>query len=276
MILVTGGGGFVGRRVCAHLRREGRACIGCDAQGPAGCDITDRRAVEALFAAHPIEAVIHLAALLPSACRKNPAQATRVNICGSANVLEAAAAHGVRRFVFGSSISVYSVGADSGDIYGAGKRAIEMFGDLLAQSGGISFVALRMAMVVGPGARGTASLWRSEIFEKLGSGARQSIRIPLGGDAVRSLVYVDDAAQMLALLATREQIPSQVYDSPAENWSMGDLKRAVEGLDGNVEVALNDAGPEPAVPLADGARFAGDFGWEAPRLADRLADCLLK
>jgi UDP-glucose 4-epimerase len=225
--------------------------------------------------------VIHLAGMLPSACRRNPAEATRINVLGGANLLEVAARAGVQRFVFGSSISVYCSTPDNVDIYGAGKRYIEAYGKILAHGGSLAFVALRIATVVGPGARHTASPWRSDIFEKLGRGVSQRIAIPFGADAILSLVHVEDAAAMLIVLATRAHIPSQVYDTPCENWRMRDLKEAIEALDRNLRIDLRDAasgGAPPAAspPLADGARFAADFGWRSPPLADRLAACLLE
>ena len=270
MILVTGANGFVGRKVCARLERESLAFIGIDRRGTEPCDIADAEAVRRLFRAHPIGTVIHLAALLPSACRRDPAEATRVNILGSANLLETAAEFRAKRFVFGSSISVYSAEAEA-DLYGAGKRYIETYGLNLARAHPPEFAALRIATVVGPGARHTASAWRSEIFEKLGTRESQSIRMPLAADAVLSLVHVEDVARMLVLLATCPRIPDPVYDTPAEDWTMRDLKHLLESLDANISIVLDDSGSRQDPPLADGARFVRDFAWQAPLLGDRLA-----
>lgn len=62
--------------------------------------------------------------------------------------------------------------------------------------------ALRIATVVGSGARHTASPWRSEIFEKLGTTLEQRIVLPFAADSMISIVHVEDAARMLVLLAT--------------------------------------------------------------------------
>jgi nucleoside-diphosphate-sugar epimerase len=270
LILVTGSDGFLGRSVCAQLRRENLDFIGVDRRSQDPCDVTSQEALDRLFRTHPIDAVIHLAAMLPSACRRNPAAATRVNVLGSANLLESAAGFGVKRFVFGSSISVYRSAQEGVDIYGAGKRYIETYGQVLAGGTSLTFAALRMATVVGPGARHTASRWRSEIFEALGSGVRRRIAIPFSADAILSLVHVEDAARMLILLATRADIPSPVYDTPSENWRMGDLKEVIEASDGNLSVEFDDTGQPAAPPLADGARFVRNFAWQAPPLTDRL------
>ncbi len=264
MILVTGADGFLGRRVCRQLAQAGRDFIGADKRPAPPCDITDSGSVARLFESHAIDSVIHLAAMLQSACRLNPAAATRVNVVGSANLLEAAAQSGVRRFVFGSSISVYAA-ADPPDLYGAGKRYIETYGLTLARANRLDFVALRIATVVGEGARGTASPWRSEIFER----PRREIVIPFAADAMLSLVHVEDAARMLVLLATRPSVASPIYDSPAENWRMGDLKRLVESRDAGLRIELREGASAPA-PLANGAAFAREFAFELVPLASRV------
>jgi len=285
VILVTGAGGFIGRRVCAQLLRENLPFLGVDRRPPAPSmgswrtvDVTDRGAVAGLFRSYSLDTVIHLAAMLPSACRLDPSQATAVNIAGSANLLEAAAAARVKRFVFGSSMSVYGHAGDGTplsedaaaapvDLYGAGKRYVEIYGETLARRGALSFVALRIATVVGPGARHTASPWRSEIFEKVGSGVPQTIAIPFSAEAILSLVHVEDVARMLVLLATRADAPAPAYNTPAENWTAGALKGFLESLDPNVTVELGGAGQTATPPVADGARFVRDFAWHASTIA---------
>src|SRR5260370_7980216 len=71
------------------------------------CDIADYAKIRNLFAAESVEGIIHLAAVLPTAAQRDPLLATRVNIDGSANLLEMARQFAVRRFVFASSLSIY-------------------------------------------------------------------------------------------------------------------------------------------------------------------------
>ena len=261
MILVAGAAGFVGRAVTAQLRREHMDHLGADRHDAEFlCDITDPSAIASLFR---VDVVIHLAGLLATACRLNPAEATRVNIGGSANLLEAAARHGVRRFVFASSFSVYL----PGHIYGAAKRFMELYGETLARRSGMQFAALRIATVVGPGARHTASPWRSEIFEKLGATVKQRIVLPFAADSMLSIVHVEDAARMLFLLATAPVLPAHIYDSPAENWSARELKEAVEGLNAHLTLELQPG--EPPLPTP-GGDFTRDFGFQPTSLAAHL------
>ena len=118
-VLVTGAGGFIGRAARKLLHRSGYSVLSLDQPPPAKSgasqwsigrqvllDITDAEQLQRLFEARKIEAIIHLAAILPTAAQQEPARATEVNIQGSLNLVEMARKFGVRRFVFGSSLSV--------------------------------------------------------------------------------------------------------------------------------------------------------------------------
>ena len=126
-VLVTGARGFIGRAVSALLQREGYAVLALDrspsdrvASGrwPAlhssaveihhvSCDISDPISLQKVFEAGSIDAIIHLAAILPTAAQRDPQLATEVNVIGSFNLLKLAHQFGVRRLIFGSSLSVY-------------------------------------------------------------------------------------------------------------------------------------------------------------------------
>ncbi|HVX65857.1 MAG TPA: NAD(P)-dependent oxidoreductase [Bryobacteraceae bacterium] len=278
MILVTGAQGFLGRAVCAALGRAGLPFAGTDVET---CDLTDAAAVAQVFRAGGIDTVIHLAALLATASEADPVRAMRVHAAGSANLFEAAAGTGTKRVVYASSMSVYgAVGSGAAlderapaapdSVYGASKRYVEICGAAAAKRAGFRFTALRIASLVGPGVRNTASPWRSEIFEKLGTGSAQSIALPFAPETVLSMVHVEDAARMLLAAAACDRVPETVYNSPAENWTASRLARAIEDADPRVKVQLERESPRGAPPVADGARFQRDFGFKARGLAERL------
>jgi UDP-glucose 4-epimerase len=284
-ILITGAAGFVGRRLMALLANQGNL-VASDfspdkGSGIEGCDISDDAAVRELFERHNPEAVIHLAALLPTASNLDPGRATRINIGGGLNLLRAAVETGVKRFVFSSSSSVYGYSHrepppredDSlapGDIYGTAKAYVEFAGRRMQALHGLEFVALRIATVVGPGVRNSGSPWRSEIFEKLGGGGPQEICIPSNPEDRASLVHVEDVARMLALLATHEHISHSVYNSPVEAPRFAELKTMVEAADPAVKVQLRCPDLRRLPPPIDGSRFHADFGFQLVPLADRL------
>ena len=110
MILVTGSSGRVGRAVVAALRAQGRTVRGFDLKpsGTGGEEVVgsleDAQALS--DATKGVSAVLHLGAFMSWA----PADRDRmfaVNVEGTRLLLDAAAAAGVRRFVFASSGEVY-------------------------------------------------------------------------------------------------------------------------------------------------------------------------
>lgn len=290
-ILVTGAAGFIGKYVLAELSKQSLSCLAVDVLPCSNdewrqCDLSNNEALRSIFASQNFRAVVHLAAMLPTASTREPFAATQANILASSNLLACATEFRVRRFVFGSSTSVYGLAGTEApiteeapavprDLYGAAKRYTEILGEILRERQALEFVSLRMATVVGKGARNTASRWRSEIFEALEAGSSRSIALPYYEDDLLTLVHVEDIAAMLVLLATTERISHSVYNTPAELWSAGELKRAVEGASSKIGVSL--IGSEgPVAPLSNGTRFIAEFHLRAPSLIDRMRTACAK
>ncbi|HKT24564.1 MAG TPA: NAD(P)-dependent oxidoreductase [Terriglobales bacterium] len=298
-ILVTGAAGFIGRAVCQLVRKIGMDCVAIDKQASApisdeedelarhavlACDLTDSVSLDALFGSRTFDIVIHLAAVLPGAASRDPVPATNVNVGGSMALFQRATAHGVRRFVFGSSTSVYgSAGTNAPiseqasaaptDVYGAAKRAVEIVGENLRKNSRIEFVALRIATVIGPGARNTSSPWRSEIFEKLDN--KQSVMLPYDPGDLLTVVHVNDVACMLVTLAQAKSIQHTIYNTPAELLTAAQLKQAVESAAPETHIELSGR-TRPLAPLADGSRFTREFGFEIKPLQRALGAALLR
>jgi len=183
--LVTGGAGFIGSHVCERLLRDGHRVWAFDdlndfydpqikrrtLQDIASLgqpftfvhgDLTDVRAVNALFSATRFDQVIHLAAragVRPSL--EQPALYQRVNVEGTVNLLEAARKTGVRKITLASSSSVYGVNAkvpfsESDPIfsavspYAASKLAGEALGHVYHHLYGLDVAVLRFFTVYGP------------------------------------------------------------------------------------------------------------------------------
>jgi UDP-glucose 4-epimerase len=110
-ILLTGSSGWLGRFLAPRLRAAGHAVTGLDvapgAETGAIGSVADRALVARLFAEHGIEAVIHAGALhKPDIVRYPEAAFHAVNVEGTRNLLEAAAAAGNDRFLFTSTTSL--------------------------------------------------------------------------------------------------------------------------------------------------------------------------
>lgn len=108
--LVTGGIGFVGRHLVAHLEDVGDTVAVLDHRGEGSVDITDPGAVERAIRAIAPECVYHLAGWADVAASwHDPLAVLRVNAEGTLNVLAASRAAGVGRVLSVASADVYGV-----------------------------------------------------------------------------------------------------------------------------------------------------------------------
>jgi len=293
LVLVTGADGQIGQAVCLLLRAQGLPLLATDITPmdcrvrAAGfrdfmrCDLTSQENVQRLFESTPIRAVVHLAAVLPTAALANPVAATAVNVGGSLHLLEQSVRTGVRRFVLASSMSVFGSARGSelvseddlpvpDDPYGAAKRTVEIVGERLSKLAGLEFVSLRTARVIGGRTRHTASPWRSQIVEDARtSPGTHPIAIPFSPDARLSLVHAEEVARMLVLLATTPHLARTLYHSPAELWTAAALKDAVEEtMSRRIELASGRA-QDPGV-TSNGSRFIDDFHFQLRSVANYL------
>jgi UDP-glucose 4-epimerase len=128
-ILVTGGAGFIGSHTAVELLKSGYDVVIVDnlvnsrreavrrIEEIAGrsvafyeTDVRDTVTLERIFESHPIEAAIHFAALKSvGESVAKPIDYYRNNLDSLLVLLDAMRAHGVKRFVFSSSATVYGV-----------------------------------------------------------------------------------------------------------------------------------------------------------------------
>ena len=109
-VLLTGGDGFVGQPTVRALRRSGADVTIFDRALDPRDDITDLDRVHDTM--HGCDVVVHLAAKVGLGVNIDDMDDyVRTNDLGTAIVLRAAAAEGVRRFVYASSMVVYGEGA---------------------------------------------------------------------------------------------------------------------------------------------------------------------
>jgi UDP-glucose 4-epimerase len=174
--LVTGGGGAIGSNVVDQLVAAGaREIVVLDnfvrgrrdnlawalENGPVRLvegDICDRDLVRELTKG--IDVVFHLAALRITQCAEEPRLANDVLVNGTFNVVEAAAAEGVRKLVASSSASVYGLATEfpttelhhpyaNDTLYGAAKVYNEGLLRSFHAMTGLDYVALRYFNVYG-------------------------------------------------------------------------------------------------------------------------------
>lgn len=232
MILVTGANGFVGRRLIARLEALG---IG---QQPVAA-VRDARVARMLSPAmrtvvvgeidgttdwsealQGVTAVIHCAARvhqMRDAATDALAEYRRTNVQGTLNLAEQAAAAGVRRFVFLSSIKVSGERTDLGapfladdavaplDPYGISKHEAEQGLRAIAQQTPLEFTVVRPPLVYGPGVKAN--------FAAIMHWVRQGWPLPLGAVTHnrRSFVALDNLVDLLMVCVDHPSAANQVF-----------------------------------------------------------------
>jgi UDP-glucose 4-epimerase len=195
-ITVFGGAGFLGSFVADALTDAGHDVAVFDLhpspylrptqQGIVG-DILDERVVAAAVAGADV--VYNYAAIGDIAeANARPIDTIRVNVLGNTIVLDAARVAGVKRFVFASTLYVYS---EMGGFYRSGKQACELIIHDYEKAYGLPFTVLRYGSLYGP--RATESNWIHSVLKQ----ALTEGRIVRYGDGeeVREYIHVWDAAQ---------------------------------------------------------------------------------
>jgi len=207
-LLVTGADGHLGTAVRRVIESDS-GLTGVFSNSPrskeAGVDVTDAAAVNGFIQKHKPDAVIHLPAVLGSACDVDPRAAEAVNV-DSVDVLCAAALRGgVRRIVLPSTAAVYGTDYDRpvgehfptkpGSLYARQKLAAESILRHYARPR-MQTSALRLFNVFGK------TLTSSLVSKLLRSTARRPVEL-LGLDTfTRDYVHANDAAKALIAAAT--------------------------------------------------------------------------
>ncbi len=218
LVVVTGAAGFIGREVCLQLRARGSAVRGLvrdlDGETALHADtlpIGDLATISDERLAYPLRdaaSVVHLAARVHrarAAAFESLAAYRAVNVAATERVARAAAASGVRHFIFASSVKVNgeetapgrslteSDPPDPRDDYATSKWEAECALAAVAETTGMRVTALRLPLTYGPGAKAN--------FARLARGVRLGVPLPLAGiDNRRSLLGIGNLGDALAAL----------------------------------------------------------------------------
>jgi len=232
-VLVTGCAGFIGSNFVKQFRKNfpQTEIVGIDdfstgrneALEPSVIfyegSILDENFLEKIFSNHKPEYVFHFAALpRVSYSVEHPRHTTEVNVIGTVALLEASKNHGVKRFIYSSSSSVYG-GAkklptkesenlpDPKSPYAVQKYIGELFCKIFSELFGLDTICLRYFNVFGPGQYGDSpystvvSAWLESIYFP----KNKLAFIEGDGNQSRDFCYVDNvvSANILSMKSKR-------------------------------------------------------------------------
>lgn len=292
-VLVTGHAGFIGMHTAQRLLGLGHEVVGVDSFDPyydvrlkrdragrlaahaaftqAEFDLADAGAVDALFAAHRFDRVIHLAGQAGVRHSLNhPRAYIAANVVAFLNVLEACRHARTPHLVYASSSSVYGTnatlpfsehaGADHpASLYAATKRADELMAHSYSHLFGLPTTGLRFFTVYGPWGRPdmSAMLFTEAIL------AGRPIDVFNHGRMERDFTYIDDIVEGVVRVMDRVAAADPGFDparpdpavsrAPWRLYNIGNhapvpLLRFIETL----EQALGRETPKRLLPMQPG------------------------
>jgi len=250
-ILVTGAAGFIGAFTSKRFVEQGHEVIGIDnlndyydvnlKHGRLGwlaeqsgftfkqVELSDRAAVDAVFAEHKFDRVVHLAAQAGVRYSiTNPHAYVDSNLIGFVNILEACRHNEVGHLVYASSSSVYGLNtkipystSDRVDhpvsLYAATKKSNELMAHTYAHLYGLPVTGLRFFTVYGPWGRPDMAYFSftRDILEG------KTINVFNHGKMQRDFTYVDDIVEGVTRIT--QKIPQGVSGWTPES---GDCSRS--------------------------------------------------
>jgi UDP-glucuronate 4-epimerase len=266
-ILVTGGAGFIGSHLVDRLlattdwrivvvdsfsdfyapeikRTNVRPHLENPCYKLIQADIRDFDQLHAIFTQTTFDAIVHLAAC--TGVRPSLEQAReyeQTNVTGTLHLLELAREFGIKKFVFGSSSSIYGANPNAPfheaflpmpiSPYAATKAAGEMFAYTYSHLYQIQTVCLRFFTVYGPRQRPDLAIHK---FARLMSEGKP---IPLYGDGTteRDYTYVGDIVNGIVAALAYQQTPFEAINLGCSETVP--LKRVVELLETSLGVQAN-------------------------------------
>jgi UDP-glucose 4-epimerase len=304
-VLVTGGAGYIGSVVAAELLKAGRRVLVYDdlSRGhrhaiPKGAelivaDTADRAALDRVFKTHPVDAVMHFAALIEAGeSMKNPAAFFRNNTANSLMLLEAMLAHGVKKFVFSSTAALFGNPERSPieeddplrptNVYGESKLMVERMLAWLNGVHGLRYASLRYFNAAGAVSADHGEDHRPEshlipLVLKVALGQIEHVNVfgadypTPDGTCVRDYIHVLDlaSAHLLALDAL-ERHDRLIYNLGAgQGFSVREVIEVARRVTGRpIPVVESPRRPgDPAILIASAARIRRELNWR-PQFTD--------
>lgn len=227
MILVTGASGFVGGALLRRLSGEGQAVRGAYRSGAArpsaGIETVTigdlGPALDWTAALESVAVVVHTAArvhVMRDTADDPLDEFRRANVEGTLGLARQAAAAGVQRFVFVSSVKVHGESTPPGkpfsehdepapqDAYGQSKLEAEQGLSAISAQTGMELVIIRPPLVYGPGVRAN--------FQTLMRAVARGLPLPLAAvDNRRSLVALDNLVDFIATCIVHPAAANQTF-----------------------------------------------------------------
>jgi UDP-glucose 4-epimerase len=195
-ICVIGGSGFLGSHVADQLSMAGHEVIIYDRNLSPWLAFTQKMYLGDLLsfdhlsdAIQGCDVVYNFAALADlNRSLNNPIETVKTNILGNALALEACRSMAVKRFIYASTVYVYS---REGSFYRCSKQSAEQYVEEYKNTYGLDYTILRFGSLYGPRSDASNGIYRI-IKNALIDGV---VRYEGSPDSMREYIHVEDAAK---------------------------------------------------------------------------------
>ncbi|MBI5449435.1 UDP-glucose 4-epimerase GalE [Candidatus Gottesmanbacteria bacterium] len=301
-ILITGGAGYIGSHMARMLSKYDHSVEVIDSMENGHrsalpvkvvitvANISDKKALDTIFSATPIDAVIHFAGYINvEESVRDPYKYFSNNVLNSMNLLEVMEAHGVNKIIFSSTAAIYGTPQTEKlaenhsklptSPYGLSKWNFEELLRYFDQKGTIRSISLRYFNAAGAsldGENGEDHAPESHIIPlalKTASGKQKEFYLfgtqypTRDGSCIRDYIHVEDLcrAHLLMLEALAAGHGTDAYNvGTGDGVSNREVVGVVKKVTG-VDFSVVESDPRPGDPhtlVADVTRLQSEFGWK--------------
>ena len=283
--LVTGGTGFIGKRVVAKLLSKNIQVVATDINigneqsefekylnsknvSTKGLelrelDMSSKEDIKNIFNNYKFTNIISCGYQMSNLIDSNPVKGSEVNIVGMTNLFQAVLDYKINRMVFPSSQSVYGTTSKlfnnqpvkEDDYCGLQHQlftyaVMKLLNEFMAQKymalHNISIACTRPSVVFGFGRKRSSLMWAEEFATNPALG--KSVHLPFPETNKDNYIYVEDCAEQFIELSLKEKLNHFVYNTGSETVSGMELKKIILELIPDAEVTFDENGkPTPFI-----------------------------
>ena len=304
--LVTGGTGFIGKRVVGQLIKKGVNVVSTDIDVKNNkdqfehylsqkkirtdniklceLDISSKEEIKNIITDNKISHIIACGYQMSNLIDNNPIKGAEVNIVGMTNLFQSVVDFNLKRLVFPSSESVYGTSSEIYNnkpvkeddycglqhhlfTYAVMKLLNEFMAKKYVTMKNVSIACTRPSVVFGYGRQRSSLMWAEEFATNPALG--KELNLPFSESNKDNFIYVEDCAEQLIELSTKEHLDHFVYNTGTETASGKELKAIIKSLIPDAIVNFDEDGkPTPFIDSQDDTRIRKELSF-VPRTLEQ-------
>ena len=295
--LVTGGTGFIGKRVVAQLLSRNIQVVATDINVDQEknefesylnsknvslknlelreLDISSKDDLKQIFDNYKFTNIIACGYQMSNLIDKNPIKGSMVNIVGMTNLFQSVLDYKINRMVFPSSQSIYGTSSSifsnqpvkEEDYCGLQHQlftyaVMKLLNEFMAQKyislHKISIACTRPSVVFGYGRKRSSLMWAEEFATNPALG--KPVHLPFPESNKDNYIYVEDSAEQFIELSLKEKLNHFVYNTGSETVSGTELKKIIHELIPDAEITFDENGkPTPFIDDQNDERIRNEI-----------------